>query len=685
MITSVLGFLAALRQSQLLAPEQFDELPDVVAAFPEPADLAKELLRRGWLTLYQIAHLFQGRASDLLLGRYVLLEPLGQGGMGQVFKARHRRLDRTVALKLIRPDQLTDPEVVRRFQRESRAAGRLAHPNVITIHDADEINGTHFFAMEYVEGTDLGRLVARRGPLPAEEACDYVRQAALGLQHAHERGLVHRDVKPANLLVTGSPPVVKVLDLGLARLQRLTEEERLASFLTTDGALLGTLDYQAPEQALDPRSVDTRADVYSLGCTLYHLLAGRPPFADCSPPQKLVGHKREEPPALEAARPDLPPGLVAVVRRLLAKQPAERYQTPAEVAAALAPFAAEAAALSWTAAGQRLGELVSAAAAAVPRAVRSLARLRPHGRVSANPPAAPAEVQGTKDDGAEPASLESLVVGLGPSPAAAVVLRNALGMKLALIPAGTFTMGSPPSELGRYEDEGPQHEVVLTRPFYLGIYPVTQAEYERVLGRNPSTFRAGPGGGPEHPVENVPWSHAVEFCRRLSELPEERAAGRTYRLPTEAEWEYACRAGSTTPFHCGETLSIRQANCDGTAPYGGVTRGPCLGRTTPVGSYEPSAWGLYDLHGNVWEWCRDWYSPDYYALAGPREDPTGPAEPGGDRRRVLRGGSWCSGAAVCRSAVRYPCAPRGRYSYVGFRVVAVVRGPAGVEGTTGKG
>ncbi|HZT81193.1 MAG TPA: serine/threonine-protein kinase, partial [Gemmataceae bacterium] len=284
---------------------------------------------------FQINQLFLGRGPELVVGSYVLLERLGEGGMGQVFKARHRLLGRVVALKIIRKEWLARPEVVRRFHREIQAAAQLSHPNIVLAYDADQVGDAHFFAMEYVEGADLSKLVRQRGPLPAAEACDYVRQAALGLQHAHERGMVHRDIKPGNLLLTRSG-VVKVLDMGLARFRSAAVEESSGGALTQDGAVMGTVDYIAPEQAMNSRGVDIRADIYSLGCTLYHLLAGRPPFPDGSSLEKLLKHRLEEPVPVERLRPEVPPGVAAVVRRLMAKRPEDRYPTPAEAAAALA-------------------------------------------------------------------------------------------------------------------------------------------------------------------------------------------------------------------------------------------------------------------------------------------------------------------------------------------------------------
>ncbi|MCI0460991.1 MAG: formylglycine-generating enzyme family protein [Gemmataceae bacterium] len=268
------------------------------------------------------------------------------------------------------------------------------------------------------------------------------------------------------------------------------------------------------------------------------------------------------------------------------------------------------------------------------------------------------------------------------------VLTNSLGMKLALIPAGKFLMGSPPDEAERDAGEL-QHEVTITKPFYLGVYEVTQREYHQVMGLLPppierAHFDATRGGSLDHPMENVRWTKAVEFCKRLSERSEETSAGRRYRLPTEAEWEYACRAGTTTAFHYGQALSAQQANFNGSFPYGGAEKGPYLRQTTKVGSYAPNAFGLYDMHGNVWEWCSDWYDPDYYRHS-PREDPQGPPKgvvptgykdsntPGyGLFYQVIRGGCWIDEARACRSAYRFRAMPNDPYRLIGLRVVCEV-------------
>jgi serine/threonine-protein kinase len=345
-IKTVASLLDALRQNRLLEPVQLEETVSTLACkFAEPRALAGELVRRDWLSPYQVNQIFPGKGCDLLLGSYVLVERLGEGGMGQVFKARHWKLGHTVALKLLRKEQVSNPDMVRRFYREVRAATQLDHPNIVRALEADEAGGVHFFIMEYAEGTDLGRLIKKGGPLPADRACDYARQVALGLQHAQEKGLVHRDIKPQNLLLTKKEATVKILDMGLARLAPGDEAGDYSTTITYEGMFMGTADYIAPEQAREAHGVDIRADLYSLGCTLYYLLTAKVPFPGGTRVDKVIRHEIEEPVPVERLRPDLPAAVAEVVRRLMAKRVQDRFQTPAEAAAALA-VACQAAAYS---------------------------------------------------------------------------------------------------------------------------------------------------------------------------------------------------------------------------------------------------------------------------------------------------------------------------------------------------
>ena len=329
------AFVEAVRGSGLLSADRMAGLDEHAAApDADPQEIARGLVNAGWLTALQVKALWKGRGQDLFLNQYVLLEKLGEGGMGEVYKARHRRMERDVALKVIRRERLDRPDAVKRFRREIQVAAKLNHPNVVLAFDADQCGELHFFAMEFVEGANLAERVRDRGPLPVPEACDSVRQAALGLQHAHEHGMVHRDVKPSNLLLS-KQGVVKVLDLGLARLHDPAEGGE-PSRITQDGLVIGTPEFLAPEQARNPSAADIRADIYALGCTLYYLLAGRPPYPGGTVTERVVKHETEPLPALD--RKDLPPGLLGVIHKMMAKRPDDRYATPAAVAKALEPF-----------------------------------------------------------------------------------------------------------------------------------------------------------------------------------------------------------------------------------------------------------------------------------------------------------------------------------------------------------
>lgn len=292
--------------------------------------------------------------------RYRVTKRLGAGGMGVVYRAHHRIMDRIVALKVMNPAIIASPDAVERFQREVRAAAKLSHPNIVTAFDADQAGGLHFLVMELLDGVSLDRWVAKKGPQPEGLASYFIRQAAMGLQHAHQMGMVHRDIKPQNLFLTRRGQV-KILDFGLARLAYGAEEEAADTAkgstdvadtspgspiaahrlerMTQTSALLGTPDFVAPEQTRDARKVDIRADLYSLGCTFYFLLTGRVPFPSGSLQQRLLSHCLEDPTPMEELRPGLAKPIAAIVRKLMAKQPEDRFATPAELAAALLPFA----------------------------------------------------------------------------------------------------------------------------------------------------------------------------------------------------------------------------------------------------------------------------------------------------------------------------------------------------------
>jgi formylglycine-generating enzyme required for sulfatase activity/serine/threonine protein kinase len=776
-----------------------------------------------------------GRQPEML-GQYELLDKLGSGGMGTVYRAVHRKLNRTVALKVLPGDRFQTSEAVARFEREMVAVGMLEHPHIVTAHDAGEVDGRHFLVMEYVEGIDVGQLVARSGPLPIAEACEIVRQTALGLQHIHEFGLVHRDIKPANLMLAQArsrkgPPTVKILDLGLALIEMSTLDNPRE--LTSTGQVMGTIDYMAPEQGLDTHSVDIRADLYSLGATLYKLLTGRAPLESPqhqSVMKRLLALERELPPSLIPLRPDCPPALNDLVLRLLSKSPDDRPHVPQIVADELAPFAqgadlhslqkgtplapsrsidsrAEAATVTNTrhAPTQITIPLATTSAdpenpgrprrwrrllliAALPLlvvlgAVISIAT--DQGRVTIEAPddligsvsatilrngvptgenwnikagmnehrirtgTIEVRLSANPDDELELEPLGDLVVrrqGVvayrlnkrsttpdvvksqplatdSPPPAMAVApftpeqakahqaawakhlgvpveYTNSIGMKFALIPPSEFLMGSTPAEVERslnaaslletaediegsrrlIQSGATQRQVKLTQPIYLGVYEVTQAQYERLMGRNPSHFSPGGAGkdavaGLEtatHPVEKVSWNDAAEFCAKLSQTEQLKPfyfrshdtvtalAGTGYRLPTEAEWEFSCRGGVSE--NTEDTLR--------SLGWFGVNSGL---RTHAVGELQANPFGLYDMHGNAYEWVQDdWESGGYRykqndpPLLNPIVSST--AEGMG----VIRGGHLWGPTPFGTASHRHICRRSDSSPSMGFRVALSV-------------
>ena len=335
---SVDKFLDLVARSGLVKP---DRLGSILRELNAAADgqsntagatqLAQRLADAGVITDWQRQKLLEGRHKGFFLGKYKLLDHLRAGGMSNVYLAEHTLMERQVAIKVLPKNRVEESSYLMRFHREARAVASLDHENIVKAYDVDQEGLNYYLVMEYVQGRDLQVTVNQDGPLEYARAALYIRQAAEGLAHAHASGLIHRDMKPANLLVDQSD-VVKVLDLGLAR---FTDEDQASLTMTYDETVLGTADYLAPEQAIDSHGVDARADIYSLGCSLYFLLTGHPPFPDGSLPQRLMMHQKHAPRSIFKERPGAPEGLVQICTRMMAKKPADRYQSAAEVAEVL--------------------------------------------------------------------------------------------------------------------------------------------------------------------------------------------------------------------------------------------------------------------------------------------------------------------------------------------------------------
>ena len=322
-------FLRNLKDSKLLSPEN---LAALIVSWPanaesEAAGVARSVLATGQLTAYQIVAISERRFYDLRIGTYEVLDRIGSGGMGTVYKARHRRMKRIVAIKVLNPNLCADISFIKRFQREVETVARLAHPNVVMAHDAGEAEVGHFLVMEYVKGPDLASSVQKQGPFPVSSAVNVILQTARGLEYAHSQEVIHRDIKPANIL-RDENGVVKITDLGLAR---LSLNKAASSSLTAAGVILGTADYMSPEQALDCVTIDHRADIYSLGCTLHFLLTGQGVYQADSLMSLLLKHREAPVPTLRALLPTLPAAVDDVFRKMVSKAPEDRYQSMSEV------------------------------------------------------------------------------------------------------------------------------------------------------------------------------------------------------------------------------------------------------------------------------------------------------------------------------------------------------------------
>jgi len=650
-------------------------------------------------------------------GRYRILKRLGEGGMGTVYLAHDSEMDRDVALKVPQFGTREEEEVIERFKREARIASRIRHPGICPIFDVGCRDGIHYLTMAFIEGTALADLVGKGSPWSATRAIELMIAVAEAVHELHRVGIVHRDLKPDNILIQPDGRPV-LLDFGLAR--SLGPE---AETMATGSAAAGTPGYMAPEQwNARVAQIQVWTDVYALGVIFFELLTGERPFRGPGFNDLFNKVTKDPRPKPSVLRQGIAPAVDLLCADAMAVDPTHR---PADMQ-------------------QLIGRLqqclkdsptVDPAPATVPGTRPPIKRVIPETRLTGGKKPDPAQI-GTRKPHATlvPASGRLTLLGiaivstvvfvggivgawllfLSPSatPSSSVVsttpqqepekpITNSIGMKFVRIDADRFRMGSTKSDREKVEKhlreagppiasskseldaEQPQHVVEITQPFYLGVYEVTQEEYERVMGRNPSRFRKG--GTHEKmvegldttrfPVDNVSWHDATKFIHALNQLQEEKDQRRSYRLPTEAEWEFACRGGRLGDFfHYGDKLTYADANFETEYPFHSAEKKQCVGRTVAVDdpNYQPNAFGMHHMHGNVSEWCNDWFDESYYQ-SSPPQNPPGPAKPitAISPLRILRGGSWNSPAWQCRSASRFWYGADAATLTFGFRVVCV--------------
>ena len=578
-------------------------------------------------------------AGRLLSGRFEIAGLIGAGGMGAVYEARDRLGGKTVALKVMLPSLMASEQARERFTQEAMLTRELRHPGIVAVYDVGADGDLLYLTMELVQGESASDWREKRGgKVDAKNACGFMHKVCEALRFAHEHGVIHRDLKPQNILVIHGGRI-RLVDFGLARAVGGGGHARTQ-------AALGTPYYMAPEQARNGPNVDARADIYSCGVILYELVTGELPMGAFDPPSQLDERAPIELDDLVTAclqpRPNRRPAcakelmerLEAVYEAATAQRAdarprrADRDEGPARPTPA-EPREPES--------GLRDSEGGGACAANSAREAGALGEpgriVIPNGWTSEDRRVVVATPEGGVKKGI-------------------AYYRNRLGMEFVYIPAGEFMMGSRPDEQGRQESEGPVHRVEIAKPLYMQAYEVTQAQYEPLMGGNPSHFR-----GENRPVEGVSWNEAQAFLKALLEV--DRFSGVRYRLPTEAEWEYACRAGSQTRFYAGN----RKSRLDRIAWYAGNSEG----ETHEVGEKLPNAFGLHDMIGNAAEWCQSLYMSYPVAADDGRED----LRAGGSR--ALRGGSWNLPLKSCRCASRDFNAPSyTNYTLgLGFRVVAV--------------
>jgi formylglycine-generating enzyme required for sulfatase activity len=534
----------------------------------------------------------------LLDDRYRPIKFLGEGGFGRTFQAiDEKRLNTPCVIKQFLPQQTGSAALAKAtelFQQEAKRLQELGkHPQIPDLEAFFPQDGRLYLVQDFIDGQNLLEEFENQGRLKEPQIRIILTELLPVLQFIHDNQVIHRDIKPENIIRSKNGQLF-LIDFGVSK-------ETSGSILTRVGTVTGTPGYAPPEQFRG--MVYHSSDLYSLAVTCVRLLTGH--FQEADGADKLFDTRKMQWQWQKYV--SLSQELTTVLETMLQDIPTRRYDSAAEVLAALA---------------------------------NQKTRVIP---TPTNPPKPPTNIN----------------VNINAQSSFTEDLGNGVKLEMIAIPGGTFWMGSPANEAERGDNESPQHQVTVPS-FFMGKYPLTQAQYQAIMGKNTAYFK-----GNNRPVENVSWDDAVRFCQKLSQR-----TGKNYRLPSEAEWEYACRAGTKTPFSFGDNITTDLVNYNGTYPYKSAPKGKYREQTTDVGTFPPNPFGLYDMHGNVWEWCEDDWHENY--IDAPTDGSAWNSQ-SGSNTKLLRGGSWNYYAGYCRSASRFRLSRDFRYNDCGFRVVSSFR------------
>jgi eukaryotic-like serine/threonine-protein kinase len=612
--------------------------------------------------------------GQLLCDRYQIETALARGGFGETFLAvdTHLPSKPQVVVKLLKPIH-NDPDTLqiaqRLFRMEAATLEQLGKDNdrIPSLYAYFELKGEFYLVQEYIEGETLTEELQER-KIPESDTIAILKEILTGLTNVHRQSKIHRDLKPDNIIRRAQDRKLVLIDFGAVKQVRTATTN---PNLVSRSINIGTLGYMPNEQGMGYPKLES--DIYAVGAIAIQCLTG-------SAPHRLFDEDslKLEWQHLRQVNRDL----AQVLNKMVAPDYRQRYENATDAVQAIESLICPSAPPPIQ---QPVNERMKTPSRGIDRrnffkwlgfggaGVVSVLTLSQLGRnSSSNKSNSGSKAPESASNPPKLTNIQFTSVKLDrqgkiinrPSGSAEIFtedLGNGVKLTMVKIPAGKFLMGSPESEQQRAFDESPQHQVSLPE-FYLGQTLVTQAQWLAIMGNNPSYFK----GNGKLPVEQVSWLDAMDFCQKLSQKTE-----RTYRLPSEAEWEYACRAGTTTPFAFGETITPAVVNYDGNYPYGGAAKGEHRQKTTPVGNFPPNLFGLYDLHGNVWEWCLDEWVDSYNGAptdGSVRGDISSRDE---NKTRLLRGGSWIVTASYCRSANRIDNAASSRLDSFGFRVVCL--------------